>query len=206
MKSMPYIQNFNGRRALIICDDSNATTRLDTSLMRMGICTEYVQVQHNHICLSEYQLCSDRDLLFLDGDLNTSISIPSIEGTHVPMIPVVGMVGIEAPSRLSRLLAHGATAFIKKPIHVGSVFFNLFIAINNHQQSVRLSVDINKHKVRHSMRRYVFKAILLIMEHQGIDDESAYEWLRRKSMDAQTPLEELSRIIVESDIKHIAIV
>jgi len=196
MKALSYIQNFSRRRALIVSSDERATERLDTSLVRIGVQVEYADIRCDCVDLSAYKLSTDKDVLFLDGDLNTSIQIPRHSHTDIVLIPVIGMVGIEAPSRLNRLHTYGATAFIKKPVHAGTVFFNLSLAVNRHQQILNLSLEIQDHLVRRRLRRYVIKAILLVMEQHKLSDEQAYEWLRKQSMDHQMSLEELAKQLV----------
>lgn len=203
MNALRCVKNFNHRRALIVSEDLRATERLDDCLIRLGVGVEYVAAQEGRIRLDAVDLCSERDVLFLDGDLNTDVSVPNYPETTVSLIPVVGMVGIEAPGRLGRLFAHGATAFIKKPIHVGTVFSNLFMAVNEHNQRLAWCQAKQEFDAKRRMRRYVIKAVVLVMEEQSLTDDLAYEWLRKKSMYAQMSIEDLSKRFVESRCEHI---
>ncbi|MGB3837463.1 ANTAR domain-containing response regulator [Castellaniella sp.] len=199
MNSAPCVKNFSRRRALIVTDDTATLDRLCVSLGRVGVLAEAAQLQSEGIDLRDGNLCTERDILFLDGDLNLVIHVPSYEKTAVPLIPIIGMVGIEAPSRLERLFAYGATAFIKKPIYAGAVFPSLFMSINGHLQRLQLTRYQHKQDMRRGMRRYVMKAVLMIMEEKNLTDEEAYDCLRRTSMNMQTSIEDLCKQMVEQE-------
>lgn len=199
MNSAPCVKNFSRRRALIVTDDTATMNRLCVSLGRVGVRAEAAQLQPEGIDLRDEDLCTEHDILFLDGDLNLVIHVPSYEKTAVPLIPIVGMVGIEAPSRLERLFSYGATAFIKKPIYAGAVFPSLFMSINGHLQRLQLTRYQHKQDMRRGMRRYVMKAVLMIMEEKNLTDEEAYDCLRRTSMNMQTSIEDLCKQMVEQE-------
>lgn len=198
MNTASFINNFNHKRALIISDDFSAVGTLGESLKRMGVGIEYISPSSKKIDLSKHGLCVDNDVLFLDGDLNINIEIPFCSDRGQALIPIIGMVGIEAPSRLNRLFSYGATAFIKKPIHTGTVFFNLYLAVNTYNKLTTLTEQLNDYKERRRNRRYVIKAMLILMNELKISDDEAYQRLRKESMNSQTSLETYSKRIVKS--------
>lgn len=193
------VQNFSRRRALIVSEDARATERLDDSLIRLGMQVVYVPAVEGSVTMSIDDLETDRDVLFLDGDLGVQLEMPRHAGIKLSMIPVVGMVGIEAPGRLGHLFACGATAFIKKPVHVGTVYSTLFMAINEYNQKLAWNRQQQEQEERRKQRRYVIKAVVLLMQQHALTDERAYEWLRRQSMCAQVSVEEMARRIVVQD-------
>ena len=107
------------------------------------------------------------------------------------------MVGIEAPSRLGKLYLHGATAFIKKPIHVGSVFSTLFMAVNDYERRVSYESTLRSHEDRRRQRRFVVKAVILLMQRYRFSDQEAYEWLRQQSMQTRVSIEDFCQNLVE---------
>lgn len=197
MNSVSCVKNFSRRRALIVTDDAAALARLGLSLGRVGVRTEAARLEQGGIDLYEQNLCTERDILFLDGDLNTVIHVPCYEETSVPIIPIIGLVGIEAPSRLERLFCYGATAFIKKPIYAGAVFPSLFMSINGHLRRLQLTRSCHKQDIRRGMRRYVLKVVLMMMEERSLTDEEAYDCLRKTSMNMQMSIEDLCKQIVQ---------
>lgn len=196
MNTVSFINNFKNRRALIVSEDFSAIGKLGESLKRMGVSVEYIAPKNEEVDLVPFQPREKEDVIFLDGDLNTNINLPHCERRKIVLVPVIGMIGIEAPSRLDRLLSYGATSFIKKPIHVGTVFFNLYLAVNTHNKFMRLHREVEKHNERRSMRKYILKAILIVMEQYKVSDDAAYDLIRKRSMDAQISLEEYSKKIV----------
>lgn len=199
MNSPPCVKNFSRRRALIITDDAVALARLGLSLGRVGVRTEAAPLQSEGLDLQDQNLCTERDILFLDGDLNIVIHIPCYEKTTVPLIPIIGLVGVEAPSRLERLFSYGATAFIKKPIYAGAVFPTLFMSVNGHMQRLQLTRSSHKQDIRRGLRRYVMKAVLMMMEAKNLTDEEAYDCLRKTSMNMQMSVEDLCKQIVDEE-------
>jgi AmiR/NasT family two-component response regulator len=199
MNSVSCVKNFSRRRALIVTDDAAASARLGLSLGRVGVRTEAARLMQEGIDLHGQSLCTERDILFLDGDLNIVIHVPCYEKTSVPLIPIIGLVGIEAPSRLERLFSYGATAFIKKPIYAGAVFPSLFMSVNGHMQMLQLMRSQHKLDLRRGMRRYVMKAVLMMMDENNLTEEEAYERLRKTSMNMQMSIEDLCKRIVDEE-------
>lgn len=197
MRPVRCVQNFNHRRALIVSENFRALDRLGDSLSRLGMSVLHLAPENGEVVMDKDNLQTERDVLFLDGDLGIKVDVPRYPGLDLSMIPVVGMVGIEAPSRLGRLFSYGATAFIKKPVHAGTVFFSLFMAVNEYNQQLAWNLNLLEQNQRRRQRRYVIKAVLLLMKWHGLTDEGAYEWLRQQSMCAQTSVEEFAKQLVE---------
>ena len=100
----------------------------------------------------------------------------------------VGLVGVEAPSRLKALVNLGATSFLRKPVHGGAVYTSLFMGINQFllrcdmyarvQDLEGVAADAARSYVRHPADG-----------QNGLDEEGAYSQLRRASMRARQNLE-----------------
>ncbi|MBZ9772537.1 ANTAR domain-containing response regulator [Mesorhizobium sp. CO1-1-8] len=131
----------------------------------------------------------ETDIILVDGDLNGAIQNTSSATTALP-VATIGLVGIEAPGRLRALLSCGATAFLRKPVHVSSVFTALFLGVNQFLQRGALVHQLDEHDRRRQRRRSVLKAILRVMKQNGIDDDAAYAHLRRKSMERRCSIED----------------
>lgn len=196
MSTLSFVNNFNNRRALIVSDDFSAIGNLGESLKRMGVSVEYIAPKEKTVDLIPFEPYVENDIVFLDGDLNTDINLPYCDDKKIALVPVIGMIGIEAPSRLDRLLSYGATSFIKKPIHVGTVFFSLYLAVNTHKKIMKLHKEVERHNERRGMRKYILKAVLIIMEKYDTSDDEAYELIRKESMSARMSLEEYSKKLV----------
>ncbi|WP_296103404.1 ANTAR domain-containing response regulator [uncultured Agrobacterium sp.] len=189
MSSNRYVQNFRQRRALLLSNDQRATETLSTMMTRLGMAFEPLSPAHGEFRTMLKAADSQRDVLFLDGDLNLFPEMGQGTETDLPQIPVIGLVGIEAPSRLRTLMQCGSTAFLSKPVHSGSIFSALYLAINTFEQKVDLRLSIQELERRRRYRRYVVKAVTMVMKTHSLDDEGAFAVLRKESMRARLSLE-----------------
>jgi AmiR/NasT family two-component response regulator len=106
----------------------------------------------------------------------------------LPLVPVIALVGVETPGRLRSLMGMGATALIKKPVQHSGVYSALFLGINEHRVRRHQAEIISDYEQRRQGRRAMVKAILHFVE-QGLDDDAAYELLRREAMRARLSIE-----------------
>lgn len=183
MSTLRTIQNFRGFRGVWWGCRNPAAEPLGTALSRLGLMLAYSEE------LGGDALAAERDVLFIDGDVPFDLTIMSPVGRMLPLVPVIGVVGVEAPSRLKALLDAGATALLRKPIHPAAVYSSLFLAVNNHARFARLEGRQAEHDRRRSGRRYVVKAVIALMR-DGMGDDQAYAHLRRESMRRRIGLED----------------
>ena len=191
------IQNFSGAQALLIAPPSTATDVLASTLMKLGLTVASVVPAGEAPWLDLDSLDPEHHIVVVDGDL----PLPGLAASAVPdlpPVPVVGLVGVEAPSRLKGLLQLGATGLLRKPFHGASVYAALFLAVNEHNRRRLLEERIARHEERRRGRRHVVKAILRLMQEHGLDDDAAYEALRRDAMRARQPLEAYCEALVRA--------
>lgn len=191
------IQNFSGAQALLIAPPSTATDVLASTLMKLGLTVASVVPAGEAPWLDLDSLDPEHHIVVVDGDL----PLPGLAASAVPdlpPVPVVGLVGVEAPSRLKGLLQLGATGLLRKPIHGASVYAALFLAVNEHNRRRVLEEQLARHEERRRGRRHVVKAILRLMQEHGLDDDAAYEALRRDAMRARQPLEAYCEALVRA--------
>ena len=183
------IQNYRGTRALVIASDGGAIDILEATLVKLGLSVERAPLADSAVEYDIEQLRAGADLLFVDGDLGVTLCGEGLVD-RLPPIPVIGIVGAEAPSRLKALMNQGATAFLRKPVYPGAVYTALFLGINQFLQRRDLEVQLDEHQKRRRRRRVVVKAIVQLMQKSGIDDDEAYAQLRRDSMRMRCSLED----------------
>jgi AmiR/NasT family two-component response regulator len=92
----------------------------------------------------------------------------------------------------------GATSFLRKPVHVAAVYPALFVGINEYRRHRRLETLLEDQERRRRSRREVVKAIIRTMSEYGIDDEEAYNLLRRRSMATRQTMEDLCTDLARS--------
>lgn len=187
MSASRAIQNFRGFRALWWGPRGDAADALTGALHRLGLTLAYLDE------IGVDAVAPERDILFVDGDGLFDPALFGRPGLILPAIPVIGVVGVEAPSRLKALADTGATAFLRKPIHPATVYSSLFLAANNHARFSRLEAQLAEHNRRRSGRRYVIRAVVGLMNQSGMTDEQAYAHLRRESMRRRVGVEDYAR-------------
>lgn len=181
------IQNFRGFRGVWWGPRGAAAETLTGALRRLGLTLAYLEE------IGADAVTSDRDILFVDGDGIFDPALFGRPGLVLPPVPVIGVVGVEAPSRLKALADTGATALLRKPIHPATVYSSLFLAVNNHARFARLEAQLQEHNRRRSGRRYIIRAVVGLMHQGGMSDEQAYAHLRRESMRRRVGVEDYAR-------------
>lgn len=181
------IQNFIGYRALIVAEGGPATAQLEVTLAKLGLTVSSPEVEGGVVRLREDAL-AEQTVLFADADLNVTLE-PAAQDP-LPQLPVIGLIGVEAPSRLKAIMRLGATATLRKPVYGGSVYSALFVGVNAFRQRRALALQIADHERRRHGRRHLIKAILHVMQAAGCDEDAAYDRLRRESMRQRLSIED----------------
>ena len=184
-------QNFRGMHALILHGADPNRTVLERTLARLGLTLR--PEDPATIDPACRDLAQDVDIVFVDADSWSMAHPPCAPGR----VPLVSMIGHETPSRLQRAFDMQPTAFLLKPVRPHGVFTSVFFAVNEHRRRLDLDAELRSLCERHAARRFVTKAVLLLMEQHGTDDEEAFRRLRKLSMTQRKTIEDLSRQIVE---------
>jgi AmiR/NasT family two-component response regulator len=183
------LQNFKGGRALVVTGRCGSEGALETTLAKLGVTTEYPEIVGGRAQIDVASLHVERDILFIDGDLEGAVAIEVNPASRLPPVPVIGLVGVEAPSRLKALVNLGATSFLRKPVHGGAVYTSLFMGVNQFLLRSDMYGRLQDLEERRRGRRAVVRAIILLMQENGLDEDGAYSQLRRESMRARQNLE-----------------
>jgi AmiR/NasT family two-component response regulator len=183
------LQNFKGGRALVVIGRGGKEGSLESTLAKLGVTTEYPEIVDGRAQINVGNLRSERDILFIDGDLEGAVVIEVNPISRLPPVPVIGLVGVEAPSRLKVLVNLGATSFLRKPVHGGAVYTSLFMGVNQFMLRSDMHARLQDLEERRRSRRAVIRAVIFLMQQDGLDEESAYSQLRRESMRARQNLE-----------------
>lgn len=196
------LQNFKGGRALVVTVRAGWETTLETTLAKLGVSTEYPDIVGGRAQIDIGSLQVDRDILFIDGDLEGAVAIEVNAVSRLPPVPVIGLVGVEAPSRLKALVNLGATSFLRKPVHGGAVYTSLFMGINQFLLRSDMYARLQDLEGRRRGRRAVIRAVILLMQQDALDEEGAYSQLRRESMRVRQNLELYCEEFLSRRAKH----
>ncbi|OWY06084.1 hypothetical protein B6V75_08325 [Thioclava sp. F1Mire-8] len=192
MKTPRIAQNFRGRRAVIFTTEGRSLGILETTLRRLGLEPDTRPVSPRQVFELPEDLSPESDLVIIDGDLNLPQAWPdsyNLSPQHAPC-PTVGLVGTEAPSRLKAMLQLGAASFLQKPIHSGAVYSALYLGVNAFEQIDGLKASLDDMGERRRKRIYVIKAVAALMRQRGLNEDAAYDLLRKESMRARVSVED----------------
>ncbi|MGX7742620.1 ANTAR domain-containing response regulator [Rhodopseudomonas parapalustris] len=183
------VQNFKGGRALLVMERTGREGALEPTLAKLGVNCAALPIVDGRAQVDLASLQPDRDMLFVDGDLDGVLAIELNPLSHLPPVPVIGLVGVEAPSRLKALVNLGATAFLRKPVHGGAVYSALFMGINQFLLRGGMQERLQTLEERRRGRRAVLRAVVQRMQDSGLDEDGAYDQIRRESMRVRQSLE-----------------
>lgn len=183
------LQNFRGARALIVASGGGGIDTLESVLAKLGLVPQRTAVPEAGHHFDMASLPESGDLLFIDGDLDAVLPFDPGAG-WLPPVPVIGLVGVEAPGRLKALMNQGATAFLRKPVYAGAVYTTLFLGVNQYLQRKEMAAELSEQQGRRRRRRAVIKAIVAVMAEHKVNDDEAYAILRRDSMRTRQSLED----------------
>lgn len=190
MKRPRPMLNFRGLGALLLLPEDQNRAVLERTLQRLGLSV------HKYDPADAMADDDDRkkpiDIVFADADASAMPSLPDPMSAY----PVVALIGHETPTRLLRSHEMAADTFLLKPVRTQGVFAAIFFAINEHRQRQCLESRIAEMDTRHAARRHVIKAILLIMDQFGLNEDQAFCRLRQESMTRRQSIEDVCREIV----------
>jgi AmiR/NasT family two-component response regulator len=192
------LQNFSGGRAIVVTDRAASIDALTAALTRLGVGTDPADIVETVTAIDFATLQPERDIIFIDGDISDGAALPLSSVGQLPPAPVIGLIGVSAPSRLKALMRTGATSFLRKPVHGSAVYPALFVGVNEYRRHRHLEALLEDQVRRRSGRRDVVKAIIRTMSLHNIDDEEAYDMLRRRCMKTRQTMEDLCKDLVRS--------
>ena len=180
------IPNLGGAKAFILHRPHATVNALSRQLVAIGL----------EVCESWPELPPDAlaaDFVFCDVDLGFDEQFPWKPGA-APM-PLVALIGSEAPGRIEWALSHKADAQLLKPVGTAGVYSALLIARQSFVARRRLADEIAALETRVAERQTIVRAVAALST-QGIDDNRAYAQLRSLAMSWQVSVEQAARRIV----------
>ena len=134
------------------------------------------------------------DFLFFDADLCFDAQFPWTPG-EAPM-PLIALVGSEAPGRIEWTLSHRADAHLVKPVGAAGIYSALLIARQGFDLRQRQLREIADLKRQIGERRTIVTATLILMQG-GKSEHDAFAALRQLAMSWQITLEEAARRVCD---------
>jgi AmiR/NasT family two-component response regulator len=187
------IQNFIGYHAIIATEQPAAVEQLQDMLTKLGVSFSAAEMGDGKLQMDP----DDKDVLFIDSDLNVTVETGAFDPSRC--LPVIGIIGVEAPSRLRSLMQLGATATLRKPVHRAAVYSALFVGINEFRRRRYLADRLDEHERRRLLRKSLVQAVLIVMRRTGSDYAAAYDQLRRESMRSRQSLEDFCETFIQAN-------
>jgi len=133
------------------------------------------------------------DYIFFDADMGHDAMFPWEAGQ--PPVPMVALIGSEAPGRIEWSLKAGAHAQLLKPVGDSGAYSALIIARNAFDAQKALSAEIADLKRRLEDRQTVVRAVTLLAA-RGKTEADAYAQLRQMAMAWRISFEDAATRIV----------
>lgn len=172
--------NFTGRRAIVLHPAETVRDQLQSRLAALGLRTGAQWP-------ASREEISDADVLFVDIDSGHDDLFPWEKGAAP--IPVIGLVRSEAPGRLAWALEHGFDAYLPLAA-MGNVYSTLVVATAHQAKRLGRTARDAETARRNGLRHALVRAVLQIMEREGIDEIAALKQLRTQAMAGQMALED----------------
>ena len=181
------LPNFDGDVALIVHVGDRNRALLAEHLEKLGL--------RVRTCWPAERLAPDAaDLILFDADMGFD-DLFSWEPGQSP-VPLIALLGSEAPGRIEWALSHAPSAFLTKPIRSNGVFSALAIAFHTFAEQCQQRRLIETLEQRIKARPLVLRVILTLMQERKVNDTEAFHLLRTESMKRRMSVEELCQQLV----------
>ncbi len=182
------IPNFRHKRALLL---HRRDHNLDAVVEQLEKLCVYVSVRWP----AEGVSATDVDLVFFDSDLGFHGLFAWLSGAAP--VPLIAMLGSEAPGRIEWTLAQQPSAYLLKPVGSTGVFTVLSIAFHNFAQNQTREAYRCRLEARLEGRGDVLLATVTLMQRYNMDAKAAFRMLRAESMRRRTTLGAISGLVVD---------
>jgi response regulator NasT len=187
MKRRPIrIPNLGGAQAIILHRPHPTVQALTRQLTAIGL-----QVTQAWPELGPEALAAD--YIFFDADMGHDGMFPWEAGQ--PPIPMIALIGSEAPGRIEWSLKAGAHAQLLKPVGDNGAYSALLIARDAFDAQKALSAEIADLRRRLEDRQTVVRAVTLLAA-RGKSEAEAYAQLRQMAMAWRISFEDAAARIV----------
>ncbi|MCM2503766.1 ANTAR domain-containing protein [Aureimonas altamirensis] len=186
------IPNLGGSRAVVLHRPHAAIEGLARQLAAIGLDVEMAWPDLP-------PSASGADFLFFDVDHGFDEQFPWRPG-EAPM-PLVALIGSEAPGRIEWGLSQRADAQLMKPVGAAGAYAALLIARRAFDDRQRLEREIASLRERVLERQSIVRAVVALSA-AGIGEEQAYAQLRALAMNWQVTMEAAARRVIELKNLH----
>lgn len=181
-----------GLKVCVIGCAERDNQHLSQQFTRIGISGSFSSEFPDAVSLAE------QDLLLFDGDNSTLFHPTNI--LPWPELPKIALTAIETPSRLQWIAEQNVNSYIRKPIRYDGVMTAFTLALHNATRVSQLEQQIKRQDERLRARKYLFSAQLQVMNELKLEEDDAYNLLRRAAMAQHMTIENLSRELLNDKL------
>jgi AmiR/NasT family two-component response regulator len=181
------IPNFRGWSAIILHRPHAAAEAITRQLERIGATARIVWPELD-------ATSGSADVVFFDADLGHDGQFPWPPG-EAPM-PLIALLGSEAPGRVEWAIGQGADAHILKPIGSAGVYSALVIARHAFAARRQLLAEIDDMRDRLRRRPTVARAVIAIMQGEKMNEAAAFRRLRQIAMETRRTIEDAAETVI----------
>ena len=193
--ALAHTPNFVGWRALILHRPHQNVDALTAQCARIGIAAEQAWPT-----LENSDAMRDFNVLLIDADMGYDEQFPWAPGL-APM-PMIALIGSEAPGRIAWTIGQGADAQLLKPIGSAGLYIALVVASQGFLRRTAQTEEIALLKNQLAKRQVVAEANAILMLKHNCDAEAAYNRLRKTAMAERRSIEKAAAGIVASFDTH----
>jgi AmiR/NasT family two-component response regulator len=181
------IPNFRGWSAIILHRPHAAAEAITRQLERIGATARIVWPELD-------AASGGADVVFFDADLGHDGQFPWPPG-EAPM-PLIALLGSEAPGRVEWAIGQGADAHILKPIGSAGVYSALVIARHAFAARRQLIAELEDMRDRLRRRPTVARAVIAIMQGEKMNEAAAFRRLRQIAMETRRTIEDAAEAVI----------
>ncbi|MCW6511362.1 ANTAR domain-containing response regulator [Lichenifustis flavocetrariae] len=181
--------HFKGFRAVILHRPGETTERLARQLGLLGL-----RVEERWAPLDAADL---PDLVLVDADDGWSGLLPWTP--DLKPVPLIALLGSEAPGRIAWALDQGADALIAKPIASSAIYPALVMAERRHAEGLANAQRMADLHERIRLRPLVLGAVQQVMVERRCSEEEAHRALRREAMRRRLTLEQMAAALLSGE-------
>ncbi|MBD1548300.1 ANTAR domain-containing response regulator [Roseibium aggregatum] len=173
--------SFRGWHAVVLHRSHSDRDNLCRQMERLGLTVECVwpELKPEH---------ANANVLVFDGDMGHEAQFPW--KADIQPMPMIALLGTEAPGRVEWAIRRGAGAHLNKPIGSSGVYGALVVAQRSFDERLAYEERISVLEHRLSRRPQVVEAILALMEQKNCDARTAYRDLRELAMAGRLSIED----------------
>ncbi len=186
-----------GIRVLLIEDGVASPQLLRHELQQLG-CEVLGTVDNAaliHDCVQRLQ----PDVVIVNAESPTRDTLENLAALNDALPrPVVVFAEDPADAPMRRALAAGVSAYVVAGMQPHRLAPVLQVAIARFEQDLALRQELDRAQAQLAARKTIERAKGILMQEAGLDEEAAYQRLRRLAMDRKLPMAELAARIIDA--------